>query len=147
MLSENSRAAKFAVDGDKTFISINGTVGWIFPNGILKIDADKLRDIAALDLDGLVSKENELEETKDFLLVDEREKKMVRRYRKGKTSIFINPKLLEHFQNYTLFQKDSPLGIIVVAERFKNDSTHSVCGVVCPMRDTGSWAARYADYF
>ena len=147
MLSEHSRAAKFAMDDDNTFISVNGTVGWVFPNCILKINADKLRDIAAIDLNGIVCKENELEATKDFLLADERKKLMVRRYRKGKTSIFINPKLLEHFQNPTLFQKDSPLGIVVVTETSKNDRAPLVCGLVCPMRDRSGWAERYADYF
>lgn len=144
MLSENTRAGKFALENGKILITINGTVGWAFPESVLQINAEKLRDIPALNTDGFISKENELEQTIDFVLADQRSKTLVQRYRKGKTSVFINPKLLQHFQNPTLYQKDAPLGVIVVTEQYRN-GTNEIVGVVCPVRDR--WSERYADYF
>lgn len=144
MLNERTRASKFAIADGKIFITINGEVGWVFPESVLKINAEKLRDMQALNFDGILTKENELETTIDFVLADEISKKFARRYRKGRTSVFVNPKLLEHFQNPVLFQKDAPHGIIVVAEKNVRDE-FDICGVVCPVRC--KWADRYADYF
>ena len=147
MLSENSRAGKLAMENGKFLISTKGHVGWIFPQDILQINIEKLRDIPVLNFDGFITEENKLEATKDFVLADERQKIMVRRYRKGKTSVFINPKLLEYFQNPTLYQKDAPIGLVVVTERSSKSFDESIVGVVMPVRDKGEWSEHYADYF
>lgn len=147
MLSEKMRAGKMAIENDKFLISSNGFVGWVFPQDILQINVEKLRDIPALSLDGFITTENMLEATKDFVLANERTKLMVRRYKRGRTSVFINPKLLEYFQNPTLYQKDAPLGVIVVTERNSKSCDESIVGIVMPVRDNSSWAEHYAEYF
>jgi hypothetical protein len=146
MLNEKTTVAKIPMGDDKVIITTNGYVGWVFPLNLLKVNIEKMRGLPALDLDGFITTENKLEATKDFVLADEQRKLMVRRYRKGRTSVFINPKLLEHFEEPTLYQKSAPLGIIVVTEKISR-SSEGVVGVVLPMRDSGSWAERYADYF
>lgn len=146
MLSE-VRVGKCPVENSKFLVSTKGYVGWVFPKDILQINVEKLRDIPAINFDGFISTENKLEETKDFILADERKKLMVRRYRKGKTSVFINPKLLEYFQNPTLYQKYAPHGIIVVTERISRSCAESIVGVVMPIRDGSGWAEHYADFF
>lgn len=147
MLSENTKVGKLAMENDKVLISTNGYVGWIFPQDVLQINIEKLRDIPAITIDGFITTENKLEATKDFILADERKKIMVRRYKKGRTSVFINPKLLEYFQNPTLYQKDAPIGIIVVTEKNSKSFDESVVGVVMPVRNSGSWEEHYAEYF
>lgn len=144
MLSEKQQVRKMALENGKILITTTGFVAWAFPESVLQINAEKLRDIPALNIDGFISKENELEQTIDFVLADQRSKTLVQRYRKGRTSVFINPKLLQHFQNPTLYQKDAPLGVIVVTEKLRNGKSEIV-GVVCPVRDR--WSERYADYF
>ena len=147
MLEENRNVRKFSVDESKTFISATGAVGYVFPNSILKINIDQLPDFAAIDIASIVAAENLLEETRDFVLVDERQKKFARRYKKGKTSIFIDPKLLANFQNPKLYQKETPNGICAVVENVGTMRTGyltEVVGIVMPIR-AGKYAGRYAD--
>jgi hypothetical protein len=146
MLSEK-RTFKFPIENSKFFITVNGHVGYVFPQDILQINIEKVRDMPALNLDGIIATENKLEATKDFVLISERTKTMIRRYKKGRQSVFVNPKLLEYFQNPTLYQKDAPLGIIVVTERNSRSDDDSIVGVVLPIKDNEGLAEHYADYF
>lgn len=147
MLAESRNVRKFAVGDDKTFISATGFMGYVFPNSILRINVEMIPDFAQIDIASIIAEENKLTETTDFILTNERNKQFVRRYKKGKLSIFIDPKLLVNFQNPMLYQKETPLGIIAVVENTRNTPTgHSteIVGIVMPTRRSEP-AGRYAD--
>lgn len=146
MLEENRNVRKFSVDESKTFISATGAVGYVFPNSILKINIEMLPTFNTIDIESIVADENKLEETRDFVLADERQKKFARRYKKGKTSVFIDPKLLANFQNPKLYQKETPHGICAVVETIgsmRAGYSTEIVGIVMPIRN--QWAGRYSD--
>lgn len=147
MLEESRSVRKYSFDENKTFISANGTVGYVFPNSILKINIEQIPDFEALDIKSIVDEGSKLEETSDFVLVDERQKKFARRYKSGKTSTFIDPKLLVNFQNPQLYQKEPQNGICAVVETVRTKGAGcatEIVGVVMPMRGS-RFEGRYAD--
>lgn len=135
-LVNGNRVIRFDIDEQNTCISPDGFQGWVFQNRAIVLDVEKIPVANHLNLKGLVLPENELKQTLDFKLVNERSKTMLRKFEGQDKTVWVNSSYLDLFQNPKFWQeKDKPLGHIVVTEKIRKEDVP--VGVVLPVRILG----------
>lgn len=135
-LVKGDRVCRFDVDDKRTFITPDVCHGWVFPNAAIVLDVEKIPAFTPLKLNELIQPENELKQTLDFRLVNERSKALLRKFESGDKCVWVYNSYLDLFQNPKFWQqKDKPLGHIVVTENVRKKD--EPVGVVCPVRILG----------
>lgn len=134
-LLRGDRVCGFKYDDDHFFVTPDGYMGWNFPIKEIYFNTEKIQNINPLDINGVVSPDNELKLTLDFRAEGYTRGKMFRRLKGPGKSVFVNDKFLACFQNARFYQaKEKPTGLITVTERFNPSGEDIPVGVVLPIK-------------
>lgn len=127
---ENVR--KFDIDSDYTFITPTGFYGFVFPKVALFINTDRIQTSKAIDINSVVTQENECVLTDECKILYRSCKGYARKLKRGETEIYINEKFLKWFQN-PKFYCAATNNLVVITES-TSANKNAIVGAICPIR-------------
>lgn len=133
LIKEEHRVCRFDFDEEHTFITPDGTHGWIFPNDILWINIEKIQQFKGVEIASIIKPENKLELTCDFTVRTPYPKELLRKLRNDKKTVWVKDAFLALFQDPEFYQElDESISHVVVTERVRGKV--KPVGVVLPVR-------------